>query len=286
MAAGSGVTHQDAALAEALGAGRADVVGAQHLDHRGAHQAGDDGDLRQRERDDGQGEVVETHSPEIETGYGEPTEPQSEDQRQQRTGDEGRYRNADHGDAHGGIVRSRVLPHGGGDPEANASEKRDRDGESADGKGDGQALGQEFRDVLVLVLHRRAEIACNHIAQVFEVLLMDRLIEAEAGAHVGFDFGGQLAVDGVGVAGRGPHQEEGDGDYGQHGGDGGENAPRDVGPGNTRGEARSGRRTYLVRQESLRPARLQGYKTPKATICASGRKCRAEVFWGRSCPAE
>ena len=47
---------------------------------------------------------------------------------------------------------------------------------------------------LSLVLHRRAEIALHHIAEIVEVLLVQRLIEAEAGLDVGLDCGGQLAL--------------------------------------------------------------------------------------------
>ena len=45
------MAEMDGAVRQAAGAGEADVVGPQHLEHLGAHEAGHEGHLEQAERD-------------------------------------------------------------------------------------------------------------------------------------------------------------------------------------------------------------------------------------------
>ena len=53
------VARDDDLLGEALGAGGADVVGAQHVDHRRADEAREDRQVRDGDRRDRQDQVVQ-----------------------------------------------------------------------------------------------------------------------------------------------------------------------------------------------------------------------------------
>ncbi len=63
-----GVHEQDAALPHALGAGGADIVLLQHLEHGGARDAGDQRDVDAAERDGGQNQVLAATARALDSG--------------------------------------------------------------------------------------------------------------------------------------------------------------------------------------------------------------------------
>ena len=101
-------------LGQALGAGGADIVGVQHLDHAAARQPRDDGDLRQRQHDHRQDHVAparrrSSRRPAAKFVAEQMHAIDAEDQRQDGRGDEGGNGDADHGDRHHRIVVATVL---------------------------------------------------------------------------------------------------------------------------------------------------------------------------------
>ena len=105
-----GMAEVDGAVRQAAGAGELDVVGAQYLQHLGAHQARDQRHLEQTERDGRQHQRLEpryrqqTGAPEADGRHlaaaerGEPAELHGEQVDQQDADQEGRQRDADQRD--------------------------------------------------------------------------------------------------------------------------------------------------------------------------------------------
>ena len=129
-AALEGVPVDDAALGDALGAGGADVVLAQHFEHRGAGQPGDDAGRHDGQRQRRQEQMVQqvrqvaaavdrVHA--AEPGRGASVTAKTQDEQQAEP--EGRHRNADQDDEGDGLVGPAELADGRDDARQQADNR-------------------------------------------------------------------------------------------------------------------------------------------------------------------
>ena len=141
-------------------------------------------------------------------GYGEPVQPDGEDELEQQPGEEDRGRiGEDREDAQHGI-RPAVAEVGGDLSQGDADDERHDQRVEGELEG-GRPVGEEnLRDRLA-VGDRAAEVAGEDVAQVLDVLHQDRPVEAGVMDALGQLIGRQLAAqrDGDRVAGD-PHQDE------------------------------------------------------------------------------
>src|ERR1044072_479206 len=150
----------DGAVGEAAGARELDVIGTHHLEHLGAHQAHEQGELEQAERDRGQDQRLQPGDREEVGGppadlhglaapeRGQPVQVDREDQDQQDADQEGGERDADQ--RHRLEQPARPVPgiEAGIDPHRNADEESE--GGGAEGKLEGRryALDDQAADRL------------------------------------------------------------------------------------------------------------------------------------------
>ena len=176
---------QDCAAADALGLGRADVVLAEHLQHRGAGDAGDQRDIHPAQRDRRQHQVVEPRS---ETAgdwrvalHREPFELQREHIRQHVAHDEHGDREPEHGENHddpvdpGAVVPGRQHAHW--DRYADGQDQcqnhqRDRRLQPLPNHAGDRQVGED----------RHAEVTAHHVPGPFAEADQERAVEAQPGA--------------------------------------------------------------------------------------------------------
>ena len=130
------VAEVDGALGQPARAGELDVVGAQHLQHLGAHQARHQRHLEQPERDRRQDQRLEARgreepgAPEAEAHHlaaperGQQVEPDGEDVDEQDADQEGRQRDADERDGEEHLGQPAVAVDAGVDAHRDADARR------------------------------------------------------------------------------------------------------------------------------------------------------------------
>ena len=195
---------------QAFGAGGQYVILVQHLQHGGAHQAGDQSNGIKRK-----GEHRQHPVPPAQPLAGrEYLQLHGKSQLQNVTDDEIGDGNADDGDEHADIIDglARLLCGDGAQEQAYHQSKA----ESADAqsRGIGKGLGNGVVYGTAVVDQGIAQVSLEQVAQVGEILLDKRFIHAIVGHHVGFDGRCHLiAVEGI--AGQQAHQDEDESDQHQ-----------------------------------------------------------------------
>ena len=179
------MTPHDLALRQTLGAGGLDVVGAEHIQHAGAHQSGDRRQGAQAQRKRRQQRVLEgapalnredVHAQRL-------AQLQAQEILEHSAQDEARHGNADHRNEHGQGVH-----HGAALDRRNGAQQNADDGrkdQSADAQIGGNHKG--FRNNL----HNRpvigdgdTQITLQAVAHVHKILNKDRLIKTILDSHI------------------------------------------------------------------------------------------------------
>ncbi len=189
---------------------------AEHLDHAGAHHAGDVGDLLDGERHHRQQQVLPGAT--VPTAGRQPAEQHAEHQRQQRGDHEIGHRDPRQRSTHHHVIRRRVAPDGRDHPQRHTDQQRGQNRPHPQLQTGREALADQLADIEVLVLEGRTEIALHQIAQIAQILHRQWLIQVIGRAQVLLDFRGQAALAIEGAARGDPHQEERQGDHDQQGG--------------------------------------------------------------------
>src|SRR5438876_878380 len=194
-----GVLEDDGAGGEPLGRGRADVLGAEHVEHAGARGSRDVGGRCRAQADGGQdhdGQVGPGTRGEIDPHHRrhpEQVEREEEDEHGPLPED-GNRQAEERADARD-IVEGAVASGRGDDARGDADQEREAHGETGQLEGDGQSLEDEGEHGLACA-PRGAEIAVGELAHPPAVLDVPRLIEAEEALELS-DHGG--AGNGVGA---------------------------------------------------------------------------------------
>src|SRR6266567_8126423 len=194
-----GVLEDDGAGGEPLGRGRADVLGAEHVEHAGARGSRDVGGRRRAQADGGQnhdGQVGPGTRGEIDPHHRRhPAQVEREEEDEHGPlPEDGNGQAEERADARD-IVEGAVASGRGDDARGDADQEREAHGETGQLEGDGQALEDEGEHGLACA-PRGAEIAVGELAHPPAVLDVPRLIEAEEALELS-DHGG--AGDGVGA---------------------------------------------------------------------------------------
>ena len=227
------MTQQHAALGNALGARGADIILAEHVEHRRAGHARDQRDVDERQRAGRQDESLEVGAEAVIDAaialHRQPAQVDGEDLDQHITDHEHRHREADHRQPHHEAVDpAAVLPR-----RDDAKRHRDHDGED-----DGRHRDRDRRlDALADHLQHRhvrdqrhAEIAVQQLADPGEELGVERLVQPERGADA-LQLLRRSIIAGEnrgGIARRQPQQQEHEQRHHAHHGDGGEHAAEQV----------------------------------------------------------
>src|SRR5882724_11873041 len=194
-------------LAEPLGSRRADVVGAEHLEHGRAREARDRGHGEGAEGEGGQHEVLPAAPPR----GGEEIGLEGEEQDEEDAEEEGWRRLADQGESHGRVVEDGVALHGGEEPDGHRHERREEKGGETQLEGRGNVAAHHGKSGLAEV-QGAAEVELQGVTEKDRVLDGERAIEPELAAHAlhlaDGSVGGQ--EERHGVAGK-PHDDEDDG---------------------------------------------------------------------------
>jgi hypothetical protein len=221
------VADDDPVPGQALGDRRADVVGPLVLRDGGAGQPGDVGEGHGGEDQAGHDQLVVTS---VAHGRTDPLPLDAEQQLEQQTGDEGRY--GDHhqgGQQHPG-VDGPAAPHAREHAQCHADDDLEEDGDDREPDGDGERRAHQLGDRLAV--ERRAEVSGEDVPHVRQVLLPERLVQAELALELGGRrrIAGPLAAQpGDGVAHHVDHEEDQQGGPDEHG-DHLEQPPRDIAP--------------------------------------------------------
>jgi hypothetical protein len=202
------VHGDDAHRTQALGARGADIVVAQHLQHRGTRHAGDDRQGDRAEHDRGQDQMAERRDEgallireqrvdQQEPGYRLDVEHQrqparyrrpAERHREQHDGEEAppedRHRVAGERDRHHRMVESGAALGGGEDAGRKAQDQREQDRREREFEG-GRKQVEELAEHRLAGDDRLAEVAGDDVLHVDRVLDQQRLIEPELGLELG-----------------------------------------------------------------------------------------------------
>ena len=194
------VAEMDGAGGEAAGAGEPDVVGAQHLEHLGAHQPHDQRHLEQAERDRGHdqrlqpGDGKEPRAPPADlhdfaaAERGQPAQRHREQVDQQNADQEGRKRYADQRHRLEGLGEQGIAPERGVDAHQDAEHHGEDGGDRRKLQRRRHPLHQEVRDRLAELIGD-AELELHGVGEVTHELHRNGIVEAERLAHR-FAFGG------------------------------------------------------------------------------------------------
>ena len=194
------VAPDDLAPAQALGDGGADVVGGDHLEHGGAHVAGDrrhGGEAEGEGGHEGGGEALVA-------GDREDRPLHREEVLQQAADDEARDRDADEDEDDGEVVEALAAVERREDAEPEAEDDGERHGAEAEVERDREGGPDDVVDPAAALGERVAEVALGEVRHVDQVLLDQRLIEAVVGVQARPDLGGDARA-GEGVAGDEAH---------------------------------------------------------------------------------
>src|SRR5580765_1090705 len=202
-----GVLDDHEHFRDALGAGGADVVRAQHLEHRGAREPRDRRHREGAERQRGQHQAL----PALATRRRQQTEVERDDQDQEDPDEEGRRRLADEGERHRRLIDGGVSFHGRDDPDGQGDQQRQGERGEAELEGRGQIV-EDHSGGRLAEMDGLAKIPVHDVAEEDRVLHGERAVQAELGADAG-----KLALRRVGrqqerhrIA-RQPHDHEDDG---------------------------------------------------------------------------
>ena len=162
-----GMAVEDDALGEAFGAGGADEILTEHLEHASSEESGDGGDVRGGEGGGGQDKGF-GRAP---AADGQPFEPDAEDEDEEGAEHEGGQGDKCEGEQHGeGVFKGAVCGRCGdsqGDAEAGGEEECG----DAEGHGYRQGLREDFGHCAVAVFGGEAEVATQEVGEVSAVLL-------------------------------------------------------------------------------------------------------------------
>src|SRR5690606_3309298 len=89
-----------------------------------------------------------------------------------------------------------------------AAQECEQHGRASQAQRDREACGDQFRDAVVLVLERRAEVAAGYVPEIAAELLHQRLVQVVGRAQVRLDLRGQLLLGVERPARRGTDHEE------------------------------------------------------------------------------
>ena len=186
-AVAEGVAPDDGARRHALGARRADVILAEHLEHRRARHPRDIGGHDDGEIDGGEREVAQSLDRIVErpgADHREPAQLDGKDEEQQDRRDEAGKRKAEQRADAGDIVDPGVAAQRRPDAERDADERAEHDRRHRQVDRVGQDVAHLFDDRLAG--HQRvAPFAAHGVDEEVDVLRADRLVDAQAVAHVG-----------------------------------------------------------------------------------------------------
>jgi len=110
------------------------------------------------------------------------------------------------------MVDDAVLAERREHPGGDANDHGKHHGERAELERVGQALADQLGDGEVAIDVARAEITAKHVAEIAEILEVERLVEPIGAEHVRHDLRRQRPLEVERPAGGKAHQEEGDGD--------------------------------------------------------------------------
>ena len=202
---GEGVLVEDAAVREALRPGRRDVVLRPGLDDRGPHQDRVRADQPERDRGQGQHEVME----EVERGLDrrlvaarrrhprgrEPAEARREHDDQRHADDEVRHRVQDQADPVADPVDPAAAFPARSRPDPQPDHDRDRLAQADQQHGRADGVEQDVGDGRSPVLDRVPEVALRRRFDVRDQLVReDGLVEPVAGPQLGDELGGEVGV--------------------------------------------------------------------------------------------
>ncbi|ESZ37772.1 hypothetical protein X732_21200 [Mesorhizobium sp. L2C066B000] len=163
------------------------MMRTQALDHRPAHQAGNDGDLRQGQRQH-RADLVDQCA--ITPAADRQQLPgQSEHQLNHRSDDEGGDSAAGGRQRNHRIVAKLVLVERGDGAEHRTKQQRQDQRGGAELDRYRQPLGKQFGDGEVRQIVARPEIAAQEIAEIVGILQPERIVEAELCFQIGPDLG-------------------------------------------------------------------------------------------------
>ena len=173
------MAQHDAAAAQPLGAGGADVIGAQHVDHRRAHHPAVPARPQQAERQRRQDQMGEGAV----AADGEPAQLDREDIKQQQADHELRGGHRQERADHQRLVGQPPARQRGHDAHGDAQSQFAEDRGNHQQQGGRQARGDQFRHFGLLQI-AAPHVALHQPAQVAPVLHHERLIEAQLLADV------------------------------------------------------------------------------------------------------
>ena len=189
----------------ALGAGGADVVLSQHVEHAGFGQTGDIGHGIERQRDHRQHVVGIAGRP-----HAHPLQLQAEDQQQNGGQNEAGHRNKQRGHKDDHAVRPAAAAERRHRSQHQPDDERQQGRHAAQRGGYRERFGDHVRN-LTSRLERNAEIAVRQVAQVDQELFPHWLIQMEALHQHGFHRRVLGLFTGKRPAGDGVHGKKGDG---------------------------------------------------------------------------
>jgi hypothetical protein len=138
----------------AFGSGGADIIGPHVFQHGRAHVAADHGGVGQAQGHHRHGHLAQLHHETVPVRHlqggvvfgGEPTEPDRENDDDQRAGKEGRDGKADHGEHRAELVEPGILPVGRIDADGQGDQHADQIGRADHGQGLRNALADDGED--------------------------------------------------------------------------------------------------------------------------------------------
>ena len=167
------------ALREALGAGGADVVLAQVLDHRGAGDARKDAHDASAHGERGQDVAL----PGVDAAGGQDTQVDREDLHELQAQPEVGQRDAGDGDNHADQVKGAPAVHGRQDADDDAQDGRPGDGADGQVDGDGQARHEQRRH-RALVGVGNTKVSLQNARDPLDVLGNQGLVQTELAANL------------------------------------------------------------------------------------------------------
>src|SRR5574343_1319302 len=189
------MAEMDGAVGQAAGAGKLDVVGAQHLQHLGTYQPHDQRDLEDGQRDGRQHDVVpalerqQAAGPPVDVHHlttpeaGEPAQSHGEQQDQQDADQEGGQRDPQQGQGHEHLADEGAAAQGGIDTHRDADQQSQSGGDECQFQRGGKAFGDQARDLGALA-QAQAKLALHGVDQKMPELNHKGLVKAQIGTQL------------------------------------------------------------------------------------------------------
>ena len=184
----------DGAVGQAAGTGELDVVGAQHLQHLGTHQAQDQGELEDRQRDGRQDDVQpaidreQARAPPADlhrlaaAEAGQPAQPNREHQDQQNADQERRQRHTEQREGHEHLAQEVAALERRVDPHRHPDQQGQRGGHQRQLEGGGKAFAQQARH-LGTQTQAQPEFTLHRIGEEMPELHDKGLVQPQIGAQ-------------------------------------------------------------------------------------------------------